>query len=112
MAANNFISFSPTLQIVRDIINISNSKISSISPDNPYIYKYNKQFENSNDFAVLNVIGTEIPINVIWNCVPSVAPNEDFTKYFYSFAIYIYQIDILNSNNDDIFLEITILEKK
>lgn len=112
MAANNFISFSPTLQIVRDSINISNSKISSISPDNPYIYKYNKQFENSNDFAVLNIIGTEIPINVIWDYVPSVGPNEDFTKYLYSFTIYIYQIDILNTNNDDIFLEITILEKK
>lgn len=112
MAANNFISFSPTLQIVRNSINISNSKISSISPDNPYIYKYNKQFENSNDFAVLNIIGTGIPINVIWDCLPSVAPNEDFTKYLYSFTIYIYQIDILNTNNGDIFLEITILEKK
>lgn len=112
MAANNFISFSPTFQIVKNTISINNSKISDISPDNPYIYKYNKQFENSNDFAVLNIIGTEIPINVIWDYAPSVGPNEDFTKYLYSFTIYIYQIDILNTNNDDIFLQITILEKK
>ena len=112
MAANNFISFSPTFQIVKNTISINNSKISDISPDNPYIYKYNKQFENSNDFAVLNIIGAEIPINVIWDYVPSVGPNEDFTKYLYSFTIYIYQIDILNTNNDDIFLQITILEKK
>lgn len=112
MAANNFISFSPTLQIVKNNVSISNSKISSISPDNPYIYKYNKQFESVNDFAVLNIIGNSMPINVIWDYMPSIGPNEDFTKYFYSFTIFIYKIDILDTNNDDISLQITILEKK
>ena len=112
MAANNFISFSPTLQIVKNNVSISNSKISSISPDNPYIYKYNKQFESVNDFAVLNIIGNSMPINVIWDYMPSIVPNEDFTKYFYSFTIFIYKIDILDTNNDDISLQITILEKK
>lgn len=112
MAANNFISFSPTLQIVKNNVSISNSKISSISLDNPYIYKYNKQFESVNDFTVLNIIGSGIPINVIWNYVPSIGPNEDFTKYLYSFTIYIYQIDILDTISDDIFLQITMLEKK
>ena len=53
-----------------------------------------------------------MPINVIWDYMPSIGPNEDFTKYLYSFTIYIYQIDILNTNSDDIFLQITILEKK
>ena len=75
MAANNFISFSPTLQIVKNNVSISNSKISSISPDNPYIYKYNKQFESVNDFAVLNIIGNSMPINVIWDYMPSIGPN-------------------------------------
>lgn len=112
MAANNFISFSPTLQIVKNNVSISNSKISSISPDNPYIYKYNKQFESVNDFTVLNIIGNGIPINIIWDYAPSIVPNEDFTKYLYSFTIYIYQIDILDTISDDIFLQITILEKK
>lgn len=112
MAANNFISFSPTFQIVKNTINISYSKISGISPDNPYIYKYNKQFENDNDFAVLNIIGCGDPIDIIWDCLPSISPNEDFTKYFCLFTIYIYKIDILNTNKDDIFLQITTLEKK
>ena len=112
MAANNFISFSPTFQIVKNTISISHSKISGISPDIPYIYKYNKQFENINDFAVLNIIGNLMPINVIWDYHPTVGPNEDFTKYFYSFTIFIYKIDILDTNNDDISLQITILEKK
>ena len=111
MAANDPISFSPAFQIVKKGINISNSEISGISPYNPYLYKYNKQFENNNDFAVLNISGNGIPINVVWNCMPNIGPNEDFTKYLYSFTIYIYQIDILDTINDDVLLQITILEK-
>ena len=111
MAANDPISFSPTFQIVKNRINISNSEISGISPYNPYLYKYNKQFENNNDFAVLNISGNGIPINVVWGIAPNIKPNEDFTKYLYSFTIYIYQIDILDTIDEDISLQITILEK-
>lgn len=112
MAANDPISFSPAFQIVKNSINISNSEISGISPDTPYLYKYNKFFESDNDFAVLSVLGTTMPpINVVWCVAPNMKPNEDFTGYLYSFTIYIYQIDILDTINDDIFLQITILEK-
>ena len=111
MAANDPISFSPAFQIVKNNINISNSEISGISPDTPYLYKYNKQFENYNDFAVLNISGNAMPINVVWGIAPNIGPNEDFTGYLYSFTIYIYQIDILDTINDDISLHITILEK-
>ena len=112
MAANDSIWFSPTFQIVKNYINISNSEISGISPDTPYLYKYNKYFENDNDFAVLNVLGTIMPpINVVWSVAPNIKPNEDFTGYLYSFTIYIHQIDILNTIDRDISLQITILEK-
>ena len=51
------------------------------------------------------------PINVVWGIAPNIKPNEDFTKYLYSFTIYIYQIDILDTIDEDISLQITILEK-
>ena len=111
MAANDPISFSPTFQIVKNSINISNSEISGISPDTPYLYKYNKQFESNNDFAVLYIGGNGIPINVVWDYIINIGPNEDFTKYLYSFTIYIYQIDILDTIDENISLQITILEK-